>query len=320
MHTFTGNTNLTFMKEKLRCGVIGTGYLGQHHVRIYNELEHCELAGFYDSNPNQISKIQKQYPLIKAFTSIEELALECTVVSVAVPTDQHCKVALQLMDHSCHLLIEKPLCTDLLQAESILQKAKKNNLLIQVGHIEHYNPVMSYLERAVNSPKFISADRLAPYNTRGTEVGVVLDLMIHDIGIILQLVNSPIQSLDSVGVQVLSSSEDIANARLKFANGCIANINASRVSNKKTREIRVFQKELYLSMDFMNQTGHLLRKKGDQLERESIPVEKGEPLWLEISHFVDCIRSLSQPKVGVHFGKLALEIALQISDAINQKR
>ena len=307
------------MEKKLRCGVAGTGYLGQHHVRIYNDLEHCELVGFYDTDPDQICKIQNQYPFIKAFASIEALARECTVVSVAVPTDQHCKVALQLMDYSCHLLIEKPLCANLLQAESILQKAKKKDVLIQVGHIEHYNPVMSYLEQAVHSPKFITADRLAPYNTRGTEVGVVLDLMIHDIGIILQLVNSPIQSLESVGVQVLSSTEDIANARLTFSNGCIANINASRVSNKKTREIRVFQEELYLSMDFMNQTGHLLRKKDNQLEKELIPVKKGEPLWLEISHFVDCVRHFSQPKVGIHFGKLALEIALLISDKINLK-
>lgn len=296
---------------------MGTGYLGQHHLRIYNQLSYCDLVGFYDTDPDKISKIQKQYPLAKAFNSIDELAQNCAIVSVSVPTDQHSSVALQLMEHGCHLLIEKPLCAYLFQAESILRKAKEKNVLIQVGHIEHYNPVMSYLEKVVHSPKFITADRLAPYNIRGTDVGVVLDLMIHDIGIILQLVNSPIQSLESVGVQVLSNSEDIANARLTFTNGCIANINASRVSNKKMREIRVFQKELYLSMDFMNQTGHLLRKEGSELEKESIPVEKGEPLLLEISHFVDCIRNLSQPKVGVHFRNLALEIALKISDQAN---
>jgi predicted dehydrogenase len=244
----------------------------------------------------------------------------CDAVSVVVPTDKHCEVALPLLHGGCHLLIEKPLCTSLLEAEDILGAAKAKGCIVQVGHIEHYNPVMGYLENAVTDPQFITADRLAAFNPRGTEVGVVLDLMIHDIGVILALVRSPVKQVDAVGVKVLSNSEDIANARITFENGCVANINTSRVSTKKVREIRVFQAQNYLSLDFQEQSGHFLRKVGSELVREDIPIEKDEPLKLELASFVQVVKSAGKPKVGAELGKSALELAIQVTELIHSAK
>lgn len=302
-------------ESPIRCGVVGTGYLGQHHARIYAALEETELVGIVEADDLRADEMCGLYGC-KRFMSLEALAAHCDAVSVVVPTDQHCEVALPLLRGGCHLLIEKPLCTSLAEAEHILGTAKANGCIVQVGHIEHYNPVMGYLENAVTQPQFLTADRLAPFSPRGTEVGVVLDLMIHDIGIILELVRSPIEKIDAVGVNVLSNTEDIANARIAFKNGCVANINTSRVSQKKVREIRVFQPANYLSLDFMNQSGHFLRKEGTELVREEIPIEKDEPLKLELASFAQVVREAGQPKVGAELGKSALEVAIQITELI----
>jgi predicted dehydrogenase len=209
---------------------------------------------------------------------------------------------------------------------------------VQVGHIEHFNPVMSFLEKHIDRPGYITTERLAPYQTRGTEVGVVLDLMIHDIGVVLALVKSPIRKIDSVGINVLSKTEDIANARIEFGNGCVANLSASRMSLKKNREIRVFQDNAYLSLDFMNQTGHLVKKSdliayglklkvglakpGDvsSVPVQDIPIETGEPLAIELKHFVESVEKLQQPKVGAALGKSALEVAIAITDQIQKAK
>ena len=292
------------------------GYLGQHHARIYASLDGAELVGIHDSNPERAAEIAARHGC-QAFPTPEALAGACEALSVAVPTDRHLDVALRVLPKGCHLLIEKPLCTSLDEAEQILAAARQTGAIVQVGHIEHFNPVISYLEKVIDNPRFITADRLAPFNPRGTEVGVVLDLMIHDIGVILQLVKSPIERIDAVGVNVLSRSEDIANARITFENGAVANINTSRVSLKKVREIRVFQPNTYLSLDYMNQSGHLLRKVGMELEREEIPINRGEPLLLELESFVGCVRDRGQPKVDAGLGKTALEVALQITAQIS---
>lgn len=301
----------------IRCGVAGVGYLGQHHARLYADLPGADLVGVYDTNAERAQEIASLYDA-EVFSNLEDLGKACDAVSVVVPTDRHAEVAEILLASRCHLLIEKPLCSSLQEAENILAAAKQNDCFVQVGHIEHYNPVMGYLEEVVDDPRFITADRLAPYQPRGTEVGVVLDLMIHDIGIVLQLVNSPIERMDCVGVKVLSPSEDIANARLTFANGCVANLNASRVSLKKLREIRVFQPQTYLSLDFMNQKGHLIRQKGGQLGKEDIPLEKGEPLRLELESFLQSLREKEAPKVGGALGKSALEVAIAITEKIRE--
>ena len=305
-------------QSKIRCGVVGTGYLGQHHARIYAALDGCELVGIVESENARAAEMCELYSC-ERFDTAESLAAACDAVSVVVPTDKHSEVAVPLLLGGCHLLIEKPLCVNLLEAEEILAAAKSTGCIVQVGHIEHYNPVMAYLENAVTQPQYITADRLAPFNPRGTEVGVVLDLMIHDIGVILALVRSPVLHVHAVGVNVLSNSEDIANARITFENGCVANINTSRVSEKKVREIRVFQPKNYLSLNFQDQSGHFLRKEEAQLMREEIPIEKDEPLKLELASFVQVVKETGKPKVGAELGKTALELAIHITDLIYKK-
>jgi predicted dehydrogenase len=318
---------------KIRCGVAGVGSLGQHHARIYAGLPGAELAGIFDLDGARAAEISARHGCRK-FASIEELGAACEAVSVVVPTDRHADVAVPLLAGGCHVLIEKPICATMEEAERVMAAARQNDRLVQVGHVEHFNPVMAFLEKEVDRPKFITAERLAPYQLRGTEVGVVLDLMIHDIGIVLALVRSPIKRIDSVGVRVLSKTEDIANARLQFENGCVANVSASRISLKKAREIRVFQDDAYLSLDFMGQTGHLIRKSdivayglkmkiglvkpGDysSVPVREIPIEKGEPLALELAHFIESVAAARQPKFNAQMGKSALEVALSITDQI----
>ena len=304
-------------RTAVRCGVAGVGYLGRHHARIYRELARCELVGVYDLDEERAREVAGDHGC-RVFSSLEALGESCEAVSVVVPTDRHCEVALALLVRGCHLLIEKPLCTTVQEAEAIMQSARGSERVVQVGHVEHFNPVMKFLESAVSDPRYITADRLAPFAVRGSEVGVVLDLMIHDIGVILALVRSPVSRVEGVGVSVLSEREDIANARIVFENGCVANINTSRVSAKKVREIRVFQPSAYISLDFMDQSGHLMRKEGAGLSREEIPIEKGEPLFLEIESFVDCVDRRDQPRVGTSLGMSALEIALQITGQIDR--
>ena len=237
---------------------------------------------------------------------------------------------------SC-VLCEKPLCATLDEATQVLAAAQAADCLVQVGHVEHFNPVMSYLEKEINRPGYITTERLGTYQLRGTEVGVVLDLMIHDIGIVLALVKSPIAKIDAVGIHVLSKTEDIANARIEFENGAVANLSASRLSLKRSREFRVFQDNAYIYVDFMNQKGHIVKKSdiiayglkmkvglakpGDvsSIPVIDLPVEKGEPLALELASFVNSVREAKQPKVGAALGKSALEVAIAITEQIREK-
>jgi predicted dehydrogenase len=325
-------------KPKIRCGVAGVGSLGQHHARIYASLPGAELVGIYEANDARAAEICAKFNC-RRFATLEELGDNCDAASVVVPTDRHAEVALPLLAKKTHLLIEKPICASLEEAERVLTAAREHGCIVQVGHIEHFNPVMAFLEKQVDHPQYLTAERLAPYQPRGTEVGVVLDLMIHDIGITLALVKSPIVKIDSVGVSVLSKTEDIANARIQFENGCVANLSASRMSLKKAREIRVFQDNAYLSLNFMEQKGHLVKKSdiiaygvkmkiglvkaGDvsSIPVKEIPIEKGEPLALELASFVESVAKAQQPKVGAALGKSALEVAITITEQIRaQKR
>ncbi len=330
--------NLLNRKPKaIRCGVAGVGSLGQHHARIYAALPNIEFVGIFETSDARAAEICAKHNC-RRFPTIAELGAACDAISVVVPTDRHAEVALPLLAQGCHLLIEKPLCASLDEAEQVLAAARKHHCVVQVGHIEHFNPVMSYLEKHTGRPQYITTERLAPYTPRGTEVGVVLDLMIHDIGIVLALVQSPIRKIDSVGISVLSKTEDIANARIEFESGCVANLTASRMSLKKNREIRVFQDNAYLSLDFMNQKGHLVKKSdiiaygvklkvglakaGDasSIPVHEIPIEKGEPLAIELAHFVESVREAKQPKVGGALGKSALEVAIAITDQIRRSQ
>ncbi|MDR1890919.1 MAG: Gfo/Idh/MocA family oxidoreductase [Puniceicoccales bacterium] len=305
------------MENELKCGVVGVGYLGQHHARIYSSLEGCSLVGICDINQERAEEIASKYHC-EVFDSIEDLGSACDCVSVVTPTDKHAETAIPLIEKGCHLLIEKPLTSSTEDAERILKAASGRDRILQMGLIEHYNPVMKFLEKSVMAPRFVTSQRLAPFNARGTEVGVVLDLMIHDIGIILQLIKSEIVFIDAIGIRVLSKTEDIANARLRFANGCVADLNVSRVSEKKLREVRIFQPQTYLSMDFTSQSGHLMKVTPEGLIKNEIPVEKEEPLRTELSSFIQCVRNHMEPKTDIHFGKRTLELALKITEIINQ--
>ncbi|MDD5132318.1 MAG: Gfo/Idh/MocA family oxidoreductase [bacterium] len=301
----------------LRMGVIGIGHLGVHHARIVSSLPEVELVGICDINEPQVRKIARQYKTA-AYTDYRQLLAKVDAVSIAVPTPLHYQIAKDFINAQVHCLIEKPITPDLAEAEELLALVKEKNLILQVGHIERFNPAVLESQKYINEPKFIEANRLGPYDPRVAHISVVLDLMIHDIDIVLYLVQDRIVSIDAVGAKVLSSFEDIANARIRFAHGCVANISASRVSLKKFRKIRIFQKDSYLSLDYAKPGLKIYqKKKEDVTSLKDIKIVyprlvKLEPLAEELKHFVNCVREGRKPQVTGEHGRDALEIALEI--------
>ncbi|TFH15002.1 MAG: Gfo/Idh/MocA family oxidoreductase [Lentisphaerales bacterium] len=312
------------MSDRLKVGVAGVGSLGQWHAAIYSSLDDVELVGLFDVDAARAAQMAKKYKT-RAFPSLEELARHVEAASISVPTDRHLEVASVLMQHGVHLLVEKPIACSTDDAGSMVRQAEEKDLILQVGHVERFNPVMHYLEKILVSPGFIEAIRLAPYppsranaGPRGTEISVVLDLMIHDLEIILHLVNSDVKEFHAIGIPVLSETEDIANVRLCFANGCVANISSSRISRDKIRKIRVFQKNTYVSLDYQNQTGMLTSKSGQKIKSERVPIEKGEPLRNELATFVACVRGHNQPLVSGRHASAALRLAVAICEHIRK--
>jgi predicted dehydrogenase len=308
----------------VRAGVVGVGSLGQHHARVYAELPTSELVGVYDADPGRAAEIAGKHGA-RAFGSLEELAAEVDAASVAVPTDLHREVAGALLEQNVHLLVEKPIAATTSEAEELVALAAARNLILQVGHIERFNPAFTYLEGVAGNPRFIEAHRLAPYppardglHPRGTEVSVVLDLMIHDLEVLLHLVRSPVKTIHAVGVSVLSPSEDIANVRLQFENGCVANVTASRISPEAMRKIRVFLDDAYISLDYGQQAGRLFKKTGAQILQEEVPIEKGEPLAHELAAFVQCVATRDEPVVSGKHAARALSLAVDITRMIQE--
>ncbi len=307
--------------RKVRVGVTGVGALGQHHARIYSELPQAELVGVHDASPARAAEIAAKHG-VRAFDSLEALAAEVEALSVVVPTHLHHEIAGPLIDRGLHLLIEKPITSTMEEAEDLVARAQAKGIILQVGHVERFNPVLAFLEQNAPDPRFIEAHRLAPFpppreglHPRGTEVNVVLDLMIHDLEIILHLVPSKVVDIRAVGVPVLSGSEDIANVRLLFANGCVANITASRISPERMRKIRVFTPDAYLSLDYQKQAGELYRKTVTGIAGAEIPIEKGEPLARELGAFIQCVAQRGAPVVSAEHAAEALKLAV----AINQR-
>ncbi len=301
--------------SKIKMGVVGVGHIGKEHARIYADLPTCDLVGVFDANLEQAQSIAKKYKT-KAFQSLAELRDAVDAVSISTPTFAHYDSAHIFLSQGKPVLIEKPITDSPEQAWELIRLAKEKQAFIQVGHIERFNPVLTALEQILSKPRFIEAHRLSPYPNRSTDIGVVLDLMIHDLEVILHLVRSPIQSIDAVGVPVLSKGEDIANVRLRFENGCVANITTSRISPEKMRKIRVFQDDTYLSLDYQNQSGEIYRKIEGKIVRDKVQVQKEEPLKLELSSFVDCVHLKQTPKVSGEQGTVALEVAMQITELI----
>jgi predicted dehydrogenase len=302
---------------KLRIGIAGLGHIGKNHARILAEMGDCELASVFDTDPDLCREIAAKYGATAA-ASLEEFAAAIEAATIATPTPTHFSIAERLLTAGKHLLVEKPITETTGDARKLVELAHEAGRVLQVGHVERFNPVMSKLEELLTQPRFIEAHRLSPYPNRSIEIGVVLDLMIHDLEIILHLVRSPVKSIDAVGVPVLSRGEDIATVRLHFQNGCVANVTASRISPEKLRKIRVFQREGYVSLDYQNQTGEIYRLIGGRIVREEVEIEKEEPLKLELAAFVECARQGKQPKVSGFEGAAALELAVEITRRIEE--
>ncbi len=301
--------------KALRVGVVGVGHIGKNHARIYAESTSAEFTAIYDIDAANAAKIAAQYA-VGAAASLEEFSDLIDAASIATPTDSHFQIGRALLEQGKHLLVEKPIADNTAQASELAALAATRHLVLQVGHVERFNPVLGALEARLSHPRFIEAHRLSPFPNRSTNIGVVLDLMIHDLEIILHLVRSPVQTIDAVGVAVLSRREDIANARLRFENGCIANITSSRISPERMRKIRVFQEDAYLSLDYQNQTGEIYRRSGGGIEREEVEIEHEEPLKREILAFIECARGALEPKVSGFEATAALELALEITKKI----
>ncbi len=301
--------------NKLRVGVVGVGHIGKNHARLYAETDAAEFAAIYDIDVAIAAQVANQYR-VRSAASLEEFAGLIDAASIATPTNAHFSVAQPLLEKGKHLLIEKPIATDAWEASSLAELAAQRQLILQVGHVERFNPVLSALEARLSRPRFIEAHRLSPFPNRSTDIGVVLDLMIHDLEIILHLVRSPVQSIDAVGVPVLSRREDIANARIRFENGCVANITSSRISPERMRKIRVFQEDAYLSLDYQNQSGEIYRKGPTGIERAAVEIEKEEPLKRQLLSFIECARTGLRPKVSGFEATAALELAVEITKQI----
>jgi predicted dehydrogenase len=304
------------MSKLTRLGVVGVGSIGKNHARICAELSDAQFSAVFDIRRESAEAVAAQYGA-KVAQSLEEFISLVDAATVAAPTAVHHDIGRALLTHGKHVLIEKPITETTAQAEDLVRLARERALILQVGHIERFNPILSALEQRLTRPRFIESHRLSPYPFRNVEIGVVLDLMIHDLEIILHLVRSPIKSIDAVGVPVLSKGEDIANARIRFENGCIANVTASRISPEKMRKIRVFQKDAYLSLDYQAQAGEIFRLVDGQITRESVAIEKEEPLKRELQSFVECARQGLQPIVSASGATAALEVAIEITEMIN---
>jgi predicted dehydrogenase len=301
--------------KTLRVGVAGVGHIGSNHARLYAELPTAEFTAIYDVDVTRALGMAKKYG-VTAAKSLQEFAELVDAASIATPTSSHYEVGRPLLNAGKHLLIEKPITENTKDASELAELATRYQLVLQVGHVERFNPILSALEARLTHPRFIEAHRLSPYPDRSTDIGVVLDLMIHDLEIILHLVRSPVQHIDAVGVPVLSKGEDIANARLRFEDGCVANITSSRISPERMRKIRVFQEDAYLSLDYQSQSGEIYRKVDGRITRDKVQIEREEPLKRQLMSFLECAGTGRAPRVSGFQATAALELAVEITKRI----
>jgi predicted dehydrogenase len=309
----------------LRAGVIGVGYLGRFHAQKYALLDETELVGVMDSDLQRAEAVASECET-SAFSSYSDLIDKVDLISIAVPTHDHFSVARDCLAAGRHVLIEKPITQTVQEAEELIEIAKAQKVVFQVGHLERFNPAILALEGVLKAPMFIESHRMAPFKPRGTDVNVVLDLMIHDIDIILNLVRSDIKHIHAVGVPVLSDEVDIANARLQFESGCVANVTASRVSLEGMRKIRLFQSDAYISIDYQKRKIAVFRKGAGESHLPGLPdigmksdtFEQRDALLDEIKSFIQSILSHEVPVVSAEDGKKALDVAIRISQSLNQ--
>jgi predicted dehydrogenase len=315
-----------------RIGVVGAGALGQHHVRILRDLAGADFVGLYDADPARAEAVATQLG-VEAHATLASLLQRADAVSIVVPTTAHHAVATEALAHGCHVFVEKPFTVTLEEADDLIARAQAAGRLVQVGHVERVNRAVRAAMPYVDGPRFIESDRLAPFNPRGSDVAVVLDLMIHDIDLVRTLVGDRVSDVQATGIPVLTPQLDIANARLVFANGAVANVTASRVSRERVRKLRLFQRSGYLSLDLAAGSGEFFRLRRDldpallaaqprALEEfvERIPLEapEAEPLWLELSQFMEAIAGRAPVAVSGEEGREALAVALRIMREIER--
>jgi predicted dehydrogenase len=303
--------------EPIPVAVVGVGYLGKFHAEKYAASPKADLVAVVDIDAARAREIASQVGA-EALSDYRDLFGRVRCVSIAVPTRFHHAVAREFLDRGIDALVEKPLAMDFAQGQELVEIAKRTQAILQVGHLERFNPAIRRLESVIRDPKFVECHRLAPFIERGTDVDVVLDLMIHDIDVIASLVRAPVKRVEAVGVPVLTDKPDIANARITFANGCIANVTASRVSLKRERKVRFFQSDAYISIDYDQRRAQIFHKPAPgatwlDIRGENVEIKEGDALADEIDSFLDCVRLRSNPLVSGSEGLLALEIASMIS-------
>jgi predicted dehydrogenase len=309
--------------SKLAAAVVGVGYLGKFHAEKYADSEKATLVAVTDIDRSKAESVASQLG-VAAFSDYRELLGRVQCVSVAVPTRLHYQVARDFLDGGVDVLVEKPIASDIHQGRELVDLASARGRILQVGHLERFNPAIRRLESAVQQPRFVECHRLAPFVERGTDVDVVLDLMIHDIDVIASLVRSTVDRVEAVGVAVLTDKPDIANARITFSNGCIANVTASRVSVKRERKIRFFQPDAYLSIDYDQRRAQIFHKPPPaggwaDIRAETIEIKEADALADEIDSFLDCVRTRALPLVSGVEGLRALEIASMISEQLQDR-
>ena len=313
------------MSQPLNAAVIGVGHLGKWHAQKYANAAGCKLVAVVDSDLETAQAIADEHGA-EAHTDYQAILDRVDAISLVVPTSVHFPIAKDCLAKGIHCLIEKPITETVAEAQTLIDLAQDNNAVLQVGHIERFNSVMMDIDKLLEQPRFIESTRLAPFTPRATDVSVILDLMIHDIDIILDLIDSPIQHISASGISVLSDEIDIANARLEFASGCVANVTASRISRKRERKLRIFQKDAYLSADFQEKILAVNRKGAEQTESGFHDITHSEKTYqdtdalnLEVLDFIQAIKTGSKPKVSGIDGKRALETAIEITRLIQAR-
>jgi predicted dehydrogenase len=327
--------------KPLRVGVIGCGRMGRLHVRVYGQMPSVKLIGVFDASQDAVAAVADEFAA-PAAKSLEELLGQVDAVTIAVPTKYHLTIAQQCIEKKIACLIEKPLAKDVTEARRIVELAGKHKVTVQVGHIERFNPAIRAMSRLEIAPRFLEVTRISPMTFRSIDVGVVLDMMIHDIDIVLRLANSTVSKIDAIGVSVLGEVEDICNARLTFANGCVANLTASRLAMRTDRRLRVFSPDAYVSIDYQKRHGTVIRRSGnieairkaaakirsgevqdlsqlnykDLVHMEELQIDDVEPLRAELDAFVDAVVDGSTPVVTAEDGLHAVEVAAKIVQTI----
>ncbi len=305
---------------KTRVAVIGVGDFGRNHARVYRTLEDCELVGVVDTNRDRAAAVASEFGT-QAFSDYAQLVGRVDAVSVAVPTVEHARIGCALMEHGIDVLVEKPIASSLADADALLACANAHQRILQVGHLERFNPAVAAVQPAVKRPLFFEVHRLGIFTPRSLDIDVVFDVMIHDLDILLALVNAPVTDLKAVGIPVVTEKVDIAHARVEFATGAVANVTASRVSTERVRKMRFFQEHEYISLDYIRQDALRIRVAGGtptqpQFAFEKLPAQAEEPLLAELRSFLNCVRTRTAPVVDGAAGRRALELATRVMDGI----